>query len=651
MDFKAELANIGKYSRDQKTCAGKMFNLFNRAKKASALPELYRALEESDLIDWRAYLKANPDLSRTTPLYHYIFHGVWEKRPLYFFQSPDNREGEPEKPENTGPAVSVIMPVYNSHPYLYKSVFSILNQTLADIELIMVNDCSADNSLDAMQKFASQDDRVRLVNLEKNVGTHMARKAGVEAARGKFIMFLDPDDYYVPEACEIACRAMEDGADIAHFNVKVKGRNVTGNMSEHIMNVMNRHPEGEYTARQILDRQLLENRFMHNVCNKIFKSSLVKRAFEEMADGYFIAGEDMYEFLFIVPEISRYKKIEDFLYVYNYGQGVSAEDISSRPWERLPFHTSLYASLKKFYSRPDLEKYLPSIADILSVWALNVIPNINPGYKNRLFNKIVADLGEELVMNELVKKYHKDNRQLQVLMRDLGYQTAIEVATVAMILPASIAHAGLKVFASLQTALAANGIKLIGIINDNLEVTDLALENPDILAMPIADQDINSIKSRLKLLLAACKRNSVNAMLVPYEDWNCFSWDFLAAKAGGIPVISFIPGLLASADFSGARLRQLISSLSAFDKVLVQTPQDMCMLKCADIDAALAPQFWGQVTGVDMPEEGAASLMENEAADFADFLRNCRRYSAYTSFEAPFLSRLIYNLTPGIQQH
>ena len=93
--------------------------------------------------------------------------------------------------------VSVIVPVYNTSNYLEKCITSLLNQTLQDIEIIMVNDGSLDNSREIIEEFQKKDNRILLFNKE-NGGQASARNLGLSKATGEYVAFLDSDDYISP---------------------------------------------------------------------------------------------------------------------------------------------------------------------------------------------------------------------------------------------------------------------------------------------------------------------------------------------------------------------------------------------------------------------------------------------------------------------
>ncbi|RST79673.1 glycosyltransferase family 2 protein [Blautia sp. SG-772] len=104
------------------------------------------------------------------------------------------------------PILSVIMPIYNAEKYLKASIECILNQSFRELELILVNDCSTDNSRSLCESYAEKDDRVILVNLKKNGGAGNARNRGIEIARGEYITFMDSDDFLEQDIYEKAYR-------------------------------------------------------------------------------------------------------------------------------------------------------------------------------------------------------------------------------------------------------------------------------------------------------------------------------------------------------------------------------------------------------------------------------------------------------------
>lgn len=117
--------------------------------------------------------------------------------------------------------VSVIIPVYNTEPWLEECLESACGQTLKSIEILCINDGSTDGSLAVLRKFAARDERIVVINQE-NRGVAHARNVGLNHAKGKYIYFLDSDDWIAPDALELlAGRMREKNLDILFFNARV----------------------------------------------------------------------------------------------------------------------------------------------------------------------------------------------------------------------------------------------------------------------------------------------------------------------------------------------------------------------------------------------------------------------------------------------
>lgn len=117
------------------------------------------------------------------------------------------------------PLVSIIIPVYNSEKWLAACLQSALDQSVADIEVIAVDDGSTDGSLDMLRAFAARDPRLKILVNERNCGQAATRNRGLDVSTGRWLAFLDNDDLLAPDFCKILLAAAEaSGADI------IKGR-------------------------------------------------------------------------------------------------------------------------------------------------------------------------------------------------------------------------------------------------------------------------------------------------------------------------------------------------------------------------------------------------------------------------------------------
>lgn len=124
------------------------------------------------------------------------------------------------------PMLSVVIPVYNAQRSLPVALQSVLSQGVEDIEIILINDGSRDNSLAVCQDYAARDSRIKVLD-QPNGGPGAARNTGLAEARGEFISFVDSDDTLLPGSYQRLLAAAGDGsADlvIAHFNILINGQ-------------------------------------------------------------------------------------------------------------------------------------------------------------------------------------------------------------------------------------------------------------------------------------------------------------------------------------------------------------------------------------------------------------------------------------------
>lgn len=106
--------------------------------------------------------------------------------------------------------VSILIAVYNASKYLDNCINSVLNQTLSNIQIICIDDCSTDNSLSILNEYAKKDSRINVIHLNENSGQAHARNVGLEIAEGQYICMLDADDWYSPNTLELAVDTFEE---------------------------------------------------------------------------------------------------------------------------------------------------------------------------------------------------------------------------------------------------------------------------------------------------------------------------------------------------------------------------------------------------------------------------------------------------------
>lgn len=124
---------------------------------------------------------------------------------------------EHQMAQQNDPLVTVVMPAYRAGAYVEAAIRSVMAQTMSDWELIVIDDCSGDETPEIVRSLTREDSRVRLVCNEKNMGVARTRNRGMDMARGQYVALLDSDDVWMPEKLERQLALMENtGADICY---------------------------------------------------------------------------------------------------------------------------------------------------------------------------------------------------------------------------------------------------------------------------------------------------------------------------------------------------------------------------------------------------------------------------------------------------
>jgi len=185
------------------------------------------------------------------------------------------------------PLISIIVPIYNVQDYLVQCVESILNQTLSNFELILVDDGSTDNSANLCNKYANKDSRIKVIH-KKNGGLSSARNTGIEIARGKYLGFVDSDDWVDFDMYE----KMTQKAELENVDIVVCGHKVV-NLDGSITNVPSTAKNIKYSSKDATKLILLDKQITSFAWNKIYRRKLfddvrypLGRIYEDTATTY-----------------------------------------------------------------------------------------------------------------------------------------------------------------------------------------------------------------------------------------------------------------------------------------------------------------------------------------------------------------------------
>lgn len=283
--------------------------------------------------------------------------------------------------EDKNPLLSVIVPIYNAGQYLEKCLASIRNQTFQDMEIILVNDGSTDNSLEISRNARRLDKRIRIISQE-NGGLIRARKTGLSAASGRFIGFVDSDDRIEPTMYEVLVNCMErTGCDLVSSGMIRDYENPNRQAV-----IYDNYPEGIYREpeKSVYPTMLYHSAYRTfgiycNLVNKLFKRELLEQVYEDISDEVFYGEDALTCYPYCLKANSIYILHQAF-YHYN----IHPVSMASAPDKRLPYNTYLlYRGLYESFSKSScafalirqLKKYLLSLErhNLLALYQFDVV--------------------------------------------------------------------------------------------------------------------------------------------------------------------------------------------------------------------------------------------------------------------------------------
>ena len=305
--------------------------------------------------------------------------------------------------------VSVIIPVYNVEKYIRQCLESVINQTLKDIEIIVVNDGTKDNSMKIVEEYLS-DERIKIINKE-NGGLSSARNAGMREAQGKYIYFIDSDDFADKEVLSTLYENSENEkmdivfSNFSYYNDKTKKEK----RAKFIFPFKEKISKGYY---------YLYNGEEINVWNRLYKKDFLEKYNFQFIEGIIYEDQD-FEFKTIILA-------EKIKYVANYGYKYRVERegsiMSSQKKEKsLKSVQILKREMSKFFSNINLNEFqkIRVYFKLLSLdfWEkelkgdndfkneiLNLEKEIEKTYQKNKFNKTEKKIIIRIVRNLLKNK-------------------------------------------------------------------------------------------------------------------------------------------------------------------------------------------------------------------------------------------------------
>lgn len=256
--------------------------------------------------------------------------------------------------------ISIILPCFNVEDYVFRSYNSIVNQGYSNIELIYVNDCSTDSTVNKINEIKKIDKRVVLVNFSKNSGTFEARRQGYKKSSGDFIVFMDPDDEIVNGYFEKSLSLFEKSdLDIIFCKMEIRPRKFFSKEFS-----LPKYSAGDKIFINCIDKMKV---IPKGNGGKIYKRSVVEAAYEklEFVKKRFVFAEDVVFFFACLLSAMKIDSINEYFYIYHKNaSSITRTDIADKLNKNLDQLDYAITSIKELIKNSS-SRVVESSGDIL----------------------------------------------------------------------------------------------------------------------------------------------------------------------------------------------------------------------------------------------------------------------------------------------
>ncbi|KXA16821.1 glycosyltransferase, group 2 family protein [Gardnerella pickettii] len=308
------------------------------------------------------------------------------------------------------PAISIVVPAYNKEPYIKQCMDSLINQTLKDIEIIVVDDASTDNTLQILRDYEHKDSRVKIIAKALNGGLHMARKTAVEATTGDYVLFVDADDEIELKTCEVLYSyASSHPADILHFGVSIHPEGKSEEDFAYRYDQMFAQTNGDQSGDNIIKSSFSSN-LAHwvpwSMLTALFKGDLIRASFEKTVSTRLTKVEDAYEYFVTASSANTLKDLTAFRALkYHIGRGISGRS---------------KISVERFSTE---QQYIKDVVNAFCDFAGDFVDDSNGAFVNDSFDDCALKSRKQTV-EEAAKWFN--NRALKIVKDEFFTRLKVE---------------------------------------------------------------------------------------------------------------------------------------------------------------------------------------------------------------------------------
>lgn len=310
--------------------------------------------------------------------------------------------------------VSIIIPIYNEEDKIIRNIESVLNSDYENIQIILVNDNSSDNTIKILNRYILEEERIVLINNEKNMGAAFSRNIALDKATGKYVIFLDADDWIEPDfVSTLVQNANKDNLDIVQINYikEEKDQSIPQKHFKVKKEIYSGKEDILENIKAVISNNKLEDSYfshIRSISGKIFKRSLIEKKEKIRFKEDLVLSENIFFNLEYMLRAKKIKYIQKYLIHFTKDKSsitnsyIEEEKIKKEVKRSIKYMKESIRDVKTIYKLEKKEK--ATLDEYLSLF---IFERIFLVYKHSI--NLKKDIEEKDKKRELIKYIESEN--------------------------------------------------------------------------------------------------------------------------------------------------------------------------------------------------------------------------------------------------
>lgn len=515
--------------------------------------------------------------------------------------------------------ISVVVAIYNTEKLLERALDSLVGQSLQDIEIICVDNASTDRSSTIVREYMKRDTRIKAVFREKDKGLLASRREGALLAQGEYTMFVDSDDYLELNACEdLYRRIKKENVDILHFDAIVHAKQES---LDYVKNYVKPHMGRIEGGKNIIKSCYVDREHCWLMWDKLFKSSLCKKAAAELTEKYVTYGEDMCYYFLLSYYAESYIGIESKKGYYHYfqGDGISGKKMGADWFHMVSSSHHVCEFLKEFliqanqfqeYKMAWTSCYKVLATDVVAIW----MQRVKREAKQECFDIMLKDWDADRVISLLAQSYGGSRADIAEWVKGAKTlaHTRKQVKTIGVFYPRLRFGGVERVMSILVDKWCTKGYRVVVFTDEKSHKDDYPIPS-DVVRVVLPEAGYNApefMYERCAAIVENIKKYDIDAYVIHKWMNDELLWEIMAAKSTGAVTIVETHSTPACMVYENPTMFQpFMKTCALADGVVTLSKTDVCIMQSFGCKARFIPNPVAEEMDRIKPSSGKEQLV------------------------------------------